>query len=698
MGLGFIAGGDFESQYENYDGTTKNIRQIKETSLGKLFGGSAEQRYVSSVYDKNSMFFAEVEAYKEPLQELYDKESKLIEKYGSIDIARGTKEFEDAVQEFADATGLNGETAGMMLDWLETENRVNQAARIGQAEIGIIRARADAAVMGVDAEGAYGLGDMNNLGDAMIIAQFQEMMNTAKTEVWWELLYAYLDTFISILIPWKWGEVSGNLKKVGIRQNELSELDAQGNKILQDMLDNEAERNDYGTGAYSVMNADTPFGAALEASAYNQSGVLTELSTIRRKDSTTPTQKEMLYYQRKISRDTEEINQTNKKSWGERATRLAAHGVGYAAKYAAYRGRPVGAKGVAKKGTELAAHLLNPDEVPMPGKSLLERLGIGSSKNGSKLLTKGESDIIEMIPKGGKYVAKEGAETAAKGGAKALGKTLSELVPWVGPAVTAAFSIAEHNPFEKHYNEDGSEKRALQSTGEVSGEVAGSVAAMGLGLATTAAIEASTLGLGTPIALAVGGLVEMGASLILEPLGKAIGGVLGWLSDELINGLAGAASAVWDGLTNAAGGVWDTVSGTAHGIWDWVTGGITNTANGIVNWLTGNEQHSNDIYNNVKTDNQAPQVVPSGNGGTTIIIKNININTEDDPEKIKDAFMNLMIEMQEQISPRQVSRTIGEPSSASMSTTDANNNNNNPNNDPQVEGQNTNGNNPNPTN
>ena len=67
-------------------------------------------------------------------------------------------------------------------------------------------------------------------------------------------------------------------------------------------------------------------------------------------------------------------------------------------------------------------------------------------------------------------------------------------------------------------------------------------------------------------------------------------------------------------------------------------------------------------------------------------------------EKIKDAFMNLMIEMQEQISPRQVSRTIGEPSSASISTTDANNNNNNPNNNTQVEGQNTNGNNPNPTN
>ena len=228
---------------------------------------------------------------------------------------------------------------------------------------------------------------------------------------------------------------------------------------------------------------------------------------------------------------------------------------------------------------------------------------------------------------------------------------------------------------------------AIRNSNLVAGEVGGSVVAMGLGIAGTM--------LGGPL---VGIAAEIGASLILEPLGKAIGGVLGWLGDTLINGLAGAASAVWDGLTNAAGSVWDTVSGTAYGVWDWVTGGITNTASSVVNWLTGNEQNSNDIYNNVKTDNQAPQVVPSGDGGTTIIIKNININTEDDPDKIKDAFMNLMIEMQEQISPRQVSRTIGEPSSASMSTTDANNNNNNPNNDPQVEGQNTNGNNPNPTN
>ena len=67
--------------------------------------------------------------------------------------------------------------------------------------------------------------------------------------------------------------------------------------------------------------------------------------------------------------------------------------------------------------------------------------------------------------------------------------------------------------------------------------------------------------------------------------------------------------------------------------------------------------------------------MPKGGGQSknTIIIKNININTEDDPEKIKSAFMNLMIELQEQVNPRQVSRTVGEPPQAQSSNTNENN-------------------------
>ena len=54
----------------------------------------------------------------------------------------------------------------------------------------------------------------------------------------------------------------------------------------------------------------------------------------------------------------------------------------------------------------------------------------------------------------------------------------------------------------------------------------------------------------------------------------------------------------------------------------------------------------------------------------TVTIQNININTADDPEAIKAMFLELIVELQEQINPRQVSRTVGEVSTET--STDAN--------------------------
>ena len=262
--------GEFESQYENYDGTTKNVRQIKEATLGNLFATS-EQKEVASFYDNNQMFLSFIEAYKDPLTELYDKESKLIEQYGSIDAARGTKEFEEAVQEFADATGLNGETAGKMLDWLETENKVDQATAVGEARIGMIMAQRNAKLMQIEYGDEYGGTDFNDIGNAMVMAQFQDMMNTAKTEVWWDLLFAYLDLIATLVNPLAWGDISKKMAAIGVHQETLSQLDEEGNSILSDMYDayENSERKDYGTGTYTIMDADTPFGAAKEASAMN---------------------------------------------------------------------------------------------------------------------------------------------------------------------------------------------------------------------------------------------------------------------------------------------------------------------------------------------------------------------------------------------------------------------------------------------
>lgn len=60
----------------------------------------------------------------------------------------------------------------------------------------------------------------------------------------------------------------------------------------------------------------------------------------------------------------------------------------------------------------------------------------------------------------------------------------------------------------------------------------------------------------------------------------------------------------------------------------------------------------------------------SGSGGGSVVIKNININTADDPEAIKTALMNMIIELKDQVAPRTVGRTIGEPPSSTTTDTD----------------------------
>ena len=320
----------------------------------------------------------------------------------------------------------------------------------------------------------------------------------------------------------------------------------------------------------------------------------------------------------------------------------------------------------------------------------------------------------------------KGGGTLLKGASKIAGPAAAV----IGGALTFAEEYAEHDPSKTHYNEDGTEKKAFQSTGEVVGSTAGSFAG-GLGGAiagaevggmTGAAIGSVVPGIGTAIGGAVGTVAGgiIGGIVGEETMrraGDAIGGTLGWIGDQLYNalpdeakqawnsvvdiagkawdGITDIAGKAWEGLSGIFGGVWDAVSGAASGAWNFLTGGedsnqpvggllgLTsvgmgiNAAAGISDWLFGGE---NDPYQNVQTQGKEANKQPKQGSGNTIVIKNININTEDDPEKIKSALMNLIIEMQEQVSPRQVSRTVGEPPSQSTSTTQ------NENNTPQAEG------------
>lgn len=873
--IGKLLAGDFQSQAENYDGTTKQIRLLKESSLTKDHGlsGNLATSYVGRWYDANKMQLGQIEAFGPELQELYDTESRLIEQYGSIESARDSEEFKKAVQEFADATGLNRETAEKYLDFLQTEHNVELATDVMQAQISQITAKAYAKV----AENEYGpmanMGDMDNLQNAMIFANFNEMWKDAYNEMYWNMLMEYLQAIISMLSgPIGWGDALKHMKNASAYGEAQNELLMRGNEIYQSGVDiaEQNQRRDYGNQSYSYYN-DTPFGGALESlaaqeqdwmieNAYSNqsktydaseangkaavkgfkdglnqhspgdiamamadelgfmqhfitvfpSKIFSKLAqkqtdeyqnnlnigesfdfisnpqfskkTFRRQNNIETIQKDVLYQQRKLNETVENIDNnvdSNINQWyasghnngdnslstrtknafwydkgfglpegvdpndpavqeelnrrrKETATRAGGHAIsGGISQYLFNRnGAPIGAKGATKEGVKLLAHLLNPEDVPAPGwtkifgksindvvdgiwakifgrnsddfidvsgkvvddaveigaKNTDDILKLGAngldtaSKTGGELVAKGAGG--ELIETSGKVVSKSGGKANAevieqgvknagkgatksgsKGVAKAAGKALFKAAPLIGPAVTAAFSIAEHNPFEKHYNEDGSEKRAFQSTGEVAGEVGGALASAGLGAVAGLAAESLNLvvpGLGIAAAPFIAGAVEMGASLILEPVGKAVGGLIGWAGDEVFNNsislLSDAGSAMMNTLFPEDNNqinpsdISSQVDSSSFDRFKQSLGDGNSTFNS-----------TNNSFN--KTDN-----ISADNSKTEIHIHNLNINVEDDPDKIKTVFMDLMVELGDQVTPRQVSRTIG---GESIQTTEA---------------------------
>ena len=325
--------------------------------------------------------------------------------------------------------------------------------------------------------------------------------------------------------------------------------------------------------------------------------------------------------------------------------------------------------------------------------------GLADSAKSTKEGIKGAASAAKAT--GGLKGAAQGAKSLAK--VSAASKLLGPAAAAIGPAITFASSVAEHNPFQTNYNEDGSEKKAFQSTGEVLGETAGAVGAVAGGA------EGALLGAAVGQALipipgvgaAIGGLVGgvgggMISSAILEPLGEAIGGTVGWIGDTLFNGTMDAIGGAWDWMSNGAKGIWEGVQNAAGGVMDWLTGGEEgkesgnpingalawtpigagiNAASGIWDWMTGKKDESKDPYKNADLSGNKNNINNQKNqSSSSITIKNININTEDDPEKIKSALMNLIIEMQEQVSPRQVSRTVGEPANATQDITEEENN------------------------
>ena len=243
-------------------------------------------------------------------------------------------------------------------------------------------------------------------------------------------------------------------------------------------------------------------------------------------------------------------------------------------------------------------------------------------------------------------------------------------------------------------------------------------AAGGLEAKAGAALGTAVAGpIGTAVGRIAGGII---GEETMRQWGDAIGGTLGWVRNQLWNLVSEQGKAAWNTITKSAGDAWGTITKTARSAWKSIIGTLSgfgkwlndatvgvfgqiwdtfvgtneqsnrlvkgalgytpigvgiNLASDVDNWLTGSGDNTNTSSYQPQTAEATQKSVEKAQKNkrtqgtkTSIVIENININTEDDPEKIKTALMNLIIELQEQVSPRMVSRTIGEPAQASSDT------------------------------
>ena len=243
-------------------------------------------------------------------------------------------------------------------------------------------------------------------------------------------------------------------------------------------------------------------------------------------------------------------------------------------------------------------------------------------------------------------------------------------------------------------------------------------------------------GIGAPLGLLlespIGGMLMEGVFDLGGKALGAVGGALGGVGKAL--GFGRSAIGGGGGLLGAAGGALGGLAGAAGGLLGSVFGGggpgnmgkmgssvlqkIGTPLGGVVGML-GNmfsndkqtkslnekmEAHAGKTLEAVREQNNKTASTTNSSGGN-ITIQNININTADDPEAIKAMFLELLVELQEQVSPRLVSRTAGKPPANSTtsdnptsSTTDPNNTTNTNGTDTNNANTNTNGTDTNSTN
>ena len=106
--------------------------------------------------------------------------------------ARNSDEFEKAVKEFSDATGINKETAKKYLDYLQMEANVENARNLMQAKVSMITSQAHANAYKILYGDESGIGDTEGVEDAMVYATADQIFKDAYQDLWWSMLMEWL--------------------------------------------------------------------------------------------------------------------------------------------------------------------------------------------------------------------------------------------------------------------------------------------------------------------------------------------------------------------------------------------------------------------------------------------------------------------------------------------------------------------------
>ena len=200
-GLGKLQG-NYESTASEYDGTTGQVRRIKEATLANPFSSEAMNQ-VSSYYDANQLAFGVMDEYKDELGKLYDSETSAMLKYHSDDV-RGSPEFNKALDDFVQATGITRDHAKQYLDYMQTEHEVDKATQAMQAQADQISANTELKVQAIAFGGnpadVLGLNGIEAQQGAMIKAQADMIKMELSGQLWWKAVWATITTPIKLIL------------------------------------------------------------------------------------------------------------------------------------------------------------------------------------------------------------------------------------------------------------------------------------------------------------------------------------------------------------------------------------------------------------------------------------------------------------------------------------------------------------------